>query len=73
MESKNFVADSFIKVTKQIETNDEKLLKGSNSFEFLSLRTVKFSEAETFTKDLEKLLMKLDDVIARMYHNGNEM
>jgi hypothetical protein len=72
VEKENFLLSSFQKVTKQIQLDGDEMLKVSNSFEFLTLKSVKISEAPIFAKDLEKLLDKLDDGIARMYRYDSE-
>lgn len=74
MEKVNFIVNSFRKVTKQIQlsSDDDEMLRVSNSFEFLTLKSVKIMDAETLSKDLEKLLDKLDDGIARLYRHDKQ-
>lgn len=71
-ENENFIVNSFRKVTKQIQLDRDEMLKVSNSFEFLTLKPVKITDANSFVEDLEKLLNKLDDGIAQLYRCDNQ-
>lgn len=44
----------------------------SESFQFVTLEAVKLSDAQYLVKDLEKLVEKLDDAVAKIYRYGYE-
>lgn len=72
---KNFLFEAFEKIvwrTGKIDNGDDNIIEESESFHFVTLKAVKLSDAQNLIKDLEKLIEKLNDAVARIYRYGNE-
>lgn len=73
---KNFLFKAFEQVVMKpcrIDDDvDSKIVVDAESLQFVTLKTVKLSDAQCFMKDLENLVEKLDEAVARIYRYGSE-
>jgi hypothetical protein len=74
--NRNFLFSAFEKIVMkpcQIDSDSQVVVEAETlPYNFVTFNTVKLSDAHFFMKDLQRLVEKLDEAVARIYRYGHE-